>query len=382
MSLSERLDRYGVAPETAWVAGLVAAAAAIAGAAVAFTEQVYYGFLWRYFWGPVFADALNADCAVYVRETAAVVVNPGFGCSRETANFVAEPGYTFVSEVGYALTLLYMLAGVYLLLRRLDLEPYRGLFFALVPLVLFGGALRVVEDASDAAAREGVEPALSYPLNTLFISPLIYFTVFFVAIGALLAGLWFERTGRVGSYTRPLAAFGAVAVLLSVGSLLVLSATTAYVDFFPAVSAVTLGLASLIAVGVYGLVDRVAPWINEGTGRMGVVVLWAHAVDGVANVIASDWATAFGLPALYGSKHPVDRVLSGVAESVPGLAAVPGDSWLFLVVKVLVPVAILAIFEAEFLEESPRYAVLLLVAIVAVGLGPGTRDMLRVTFGI
>jgi uncharacterized membrane protein len=39
-------------------------------------------------------------------------------------------------------------------------------------------------------------------------------------------------------------------------------------------------------------------------------------------------------------------------------------------------------FDDAIFEESPRFAVLLLVAIVAVGLGPGTRDMLRATFGI
>jgi uncharacterized membrane protein len=34
------------------------------------------------------------------------------------------------------------------------------------------------------------------------------------------------------------------------------------------------------------------------------------------------------------------------------------------------------------MEESPRFAVMLLEAIVAVGLGPGTRDMVRIAFGI
>jgi uncharacterized membrane protein len=40
------------------------------------------------------------------------------------------------------------------------------------------------------------------------------------------------------------------------------------------------------------------------------------------------------------------------------------------------------VFDEEIMEESPRFSVLLLVAILAVGLGPGTRDMLRATFGV
>jgi uncharacterized membrane protein len=43
---------------------------------------------------------------------------------------------------------------------------------------------------------------------------------------------------------------------------------------------------------------------------------------------------------------------------------------------------VLWLFTEEFMEESTRYALLLLIAITAVGLGPGTRDLLRVTFGI
>ncbi|ERH09707.1 MAG: membrane protein of unknown function DUF63 [halophilic archaeon J07HX64] len=34
------------------------------------------------------------------------------------------------------------------------------------------------------------------------------------------------------------------------------------------------------------------------------------------------------------------------------------------------------------MDESPRFGIMLLGAIIAVGLGPGTRDMLRFTFGI
>jgi uncharacterized membrane protein len=59
-----------------------------------------------------------------------------------------------------------------------------------------------------------------------------------------------------------------------------------------------------------------------------------------------------------------------------------GEAWPFALVKIIVPVAILAVFDEEFMIESPRYAVMLLGAIVAVGLGPGTRDMLRIAFGI
>jgi uncharacterized membrane protein len=45
-------------------------------------------------------------------------------------------------------------------------------------------------------------------------------------------------------------------------------------------------------------------------------------------------------------------------------------------------VLILALFDEKFMEDSPRFAILLLGAVVAVGLGPGTRDMIRVALAI
>ena len=50
--------------------------------------------------------------------------------------------------------------------------------------------------------------------------------------------------------------------------------------------------------------------------------------------------------------------------------------------KVALAVGILWLFDDRIIEESPRYSLLLLLAVVVVGLGPGTRDMLRATFGI
>ncbi len=377
-------DRYGVRPELAWIVALFASAAGVAGAAVAFTERIYWGFLWRYFWGPVVADALGESCLVYVRSSGEVVSGAtAGGCARTAANFVAEPGYTLVSEAGYMIVLVFMLVGVYFLLQRLDLTPYRQFFFALVPFTLFGGVLRVVEDSFVSARRAGLEPPVELPWSALIISPFIYFTVFFVTLAALLGSIWLAYADWFEDYQDPLRRIGGVVLAAPTVYLVYLSATTDYVEWFPMVFVVTMGLATAIAYGAYVAVDRYRPWIHAGTGYMGLVVVWGHAVDGVANVIASDWTPVFGIGE-YSAKHPVNRIIIDVTNSIQpaGVTAAIGDSWPFLVIKIVVAVAILAIFDEDFIEESPRYAVMLLVAILAVGLGPGTRDMVRVTFGI
>ena len=52
MELSEDID-----PARAWLAALAAGVVLTAAAALAFPRRVADGVLWRYFWGPVDADA-------------------------------------------------------------------------------------------------------------------------------------------------------------------------------------------------------------------------------------------------------------------------------------------------------------------------------------
>lgn len=382
------LDRYGIDPETAWVGTLLAGLVSLVVAAVVFTERVYYGFIWQYFWGPVRADAEGESCFVYVRDEGEVVTGSAAaeGCANVEGVFVAEPGYTVVSTVSYILVLVFMLAGVYLLLKRFDLAPYDRFLYALVPFMLFGGALRTVEDAFVQAVDAGTTPALEFPASALLISPFIYFTVFGIALGALLLSKLLVHRDVTRTWTYPLAGIGLFWLLATVGYLLYLSVTTDYVSFHPSILVVILGLSTVFAVAAYVASERWRPAINAGTGLMGLVVVWGHAVDGFANVLANDWTHLWDLGVNYSPKHPFNEFVMTATSSLQGGEAIAGvyvgTAWPFAIIKILVPLAIVAIFDEQFMDESPRFAVMLLGAIVAVGLGPGTRDMLRFAFGI
>jgi uncharacterized membrane protein len=124
--------------------------------------------------------------------------------------------------------------------------------------------------------------------------------------------------------------------------------------------------------------------INEGTGRIGALIVWGHSIDGIANVVSLDWTGAIGTGVTYGSKHVINEATVRVTEAVQPawLSDAIGTAWPFLLIKVAAAVIVVWVFNDEIFEESPRYAYLLLVAILAVGLGPGTRDMLRATLAI
>lgn len=370
----------GIDNEHLWGGTVAALLVALVVGALAFPERVYYGFVWHYFWGPVVADANSAVCAAYADGSVTYLYDAA--ACRAAPEPVAYPGYTVVSEIGYAVTLLLALVGLVYLLRRLDVGRERGLFYALFPYMLFGGALRVVEDAGDAVP-EGASAAISFPWNTLIISPVIYFTMFAVTLVALVGSVALARSGRVSNYGYPLAGVGTALLAAALGYLGVLAVTTERVSFYPQISVVVLVASTVLTAAIWWGIERYAPHINRGTRTMGVVVLWAHVVDGVANVVGIDWARELGLPADLVPKHPVNRALIQVGEQFPETVQhFVGTAWPFLVVKVIAALFVIWVFDEQIFEESPRYAILLLVAIVAVGLGPGTRDMLRATFGV
>lgn len=377
--MDEAFDR--VDPERGWAAVTVALFGGLVVGAVAFPRRVYDGFVWRYFWGPVVADGTGSRCAE--RVNGETILHDSAADCQAAAGIVAEPGYTTVSTVSYAIVLILALVGVMFLLRRLEIGRDRGFFFALFPFMLFGGALRTVEDANVALLRETGEMVLPFPWTGLIISPLIYFTVFFIALGALLLSVGADRRGLVDRYEYPLLGVGAIALTIVLGSLGWLAATTDVIGFNPAIPVITLLGATLLTAAVWVVTERVVPEVNRGTGYMGALIVWGHTVDGIANVLSLDWAHVFGLPG-YAPKHVVNSLIIEITSAVqpPAVSGAIGTAWPFLFVKIAAAVVVVWIFDEPIFEESPRYALLLLVTILAVGLGPGTRDFLRATFGI
>lgn len=368
----------GVDYERAWAGTVITLLVALVVGVLLAPRLVWDRFLWKYFWGPVYADAHGAGCAVkadgielYAQKAACAGVPTG-----------AKVGYTAVNEVGYAVTLLLALGGVVLLLRRLDIGQDPGLFFALLPFMFLGGTLRVVEDANNALTPSSAF-SIAYPWNALIISPLIYFTMFGVALAALLLSVWAARTQLTDGYERPLFTLGTLVLLMGLAYLGWMAVATDAVTFYPQIPVVILVGASVIAGAIWWGIGRYRPTLNRGTGTMGAVVLWAHSVDGVANVALIDWGDELGLAADLVPKHPANEALIAVGRQFPeSVTGIIGTAWPFLLVKVIAAVVILAIFDETVFEDSPRFSILLLIAVVAVGLGPGTRDMLRATFGV
>jgi len=388
MELEARIESEldGRDPLTLWLASLVGSIGLVVVAALVWTQAVWDRFIWQYFWGPVAADAQAARCALRDGSTVELLYSSD-ACSQAQAAgqlIYAEPGYTITSEIGYMVVLVYMLVGVYLFLQRYDLVTELELYYPLVPFMLLGGSLRVIEDATDAAVRAGVDPSIPYPLNSLLVSPIIYFTLFVLTLASLMGVRRLERSGQIDDGNRALGIIGSGFLGLTLVYLLGLSVTKEYVELYPQMVTIVVVGATVLAYLNWKGIDAIWSELTDATAYVGFFVLWGHAIDGIANVITGDWLDALGIPGEYFAKHPANRIIVDITESVQpaSLSAVVGTSWPFLVVKMIVASLVLWLFTEEFVEDSRRYALLLLVAVTAVGLGPGTRDMLRVTFGI
>jgi len=385
---SVRASLADVDGQQAWVATFLGTIAAFVVGSLLLPRIVYDRFIWQYLWGPVVADAHGARAAVLQEDGFELLSNT---CSAAPSGVVcAEPGYTTVSTATYMILLVFMLYGVYLLAQRWSLGRDVEIYYALVPFMLLGGALRTVEDSFDAAREFGAAVPIGYPLNTLLISPLIYVVIFAVTLGALIAAMKLDAAGVVDDYRTMLGVAGVTALAIVLGYLTFLGVTREFTSFYPQMPLVVVGLATALAYGIWRVLLERYPNPVGATEYAGVFVLWGHAIDGVANVVSADWLGAIGVvnaqgnPLQYFPKHVANRFIISVTEALQpaALTNVVGTSWPFLVVKLAVASGVLWLFTEEFMEDSPRYAVLLLIAITAVGLGPGTRDLLRVTFGI
>lgn len=385
-------------PLRAWATVAIAALTVLVMGAIVFPRQVYDEFIWQYFWGPVVADAHavgTTGCAV--REGGSVTFYRSAQACDQAAGIVASPGYTTLSTVSYAIVLLFALVGVVLIMNRLELGTDPRFFYGLIPFVFFGGALRVVEDANTQLFAQTMDEPINgeLPVHTgemligmpwagFIISPVIYFVVFLVAAGCLLAARHLEEVGYIDRYEYPLAGVGSVFLLLTLLMLVYFYTITDIVQFHLVVPIVTLGGATVITAIVWWSTERYWTEVNAGTGLMGTVVVWGHTVDGIANVLSLDWAAAIGLPRQYGPKHVVNSAIIDITGAVQPAAVSDaiGTAWPFLPVKVIVAVVVVWVFNDEVFEDTPTFAMLLFVAILAVGLGPGTRDFLRATLGI
>ncbi len=262
---------------------------------------------------------------------------------------VHDTEYNPVDTVTYAITLGLCLFLVLRLLKKLDVKIDERFILAVSPFMFVGSILRVMEDADIFEA----------PISYLFISPIIYFLLFFICISALLVSLLLFKRGVIKDYIPLFGVTGVVCVVVSLGVLL-LEGDVERVWVPPAVVG--------IAVGISSIVYLIGRSYNEKylTSTVSFSILTAHLIDASSSYI--------GIGRLgYVGKHVVENFLIGSTNS----AAVMFP----LKLSVLIPT--LYVLDRYFSEEEDiDLKNIVLLTVLMLGIGPGIRNMLRMTLGV
>ncbi|MFB6155552.1 MAG: DUF63 family protein [Haloferacaceae archaeon] len=257
-----------------------------------------------------------------------------------------------VPPLPYLLVLAVAVAVVGTALFRRSPEVSERIVVSLAPWMLVGSSLHVLY------GLDALPPAVAPFAGT----GAVYATVAVVAGATWTAAL---ALGRDRDVPRVLAATGLVLLVPVVAAALAVGLARGTTRlFWPGVALVA---AVVLGAVVWTLLSRLRPDVAV-TGRVGVLVVFAHALDGVSTAVGVDVLPGFG------ERTPLSRFILEFAAGLPTADAI-GAGWLFVLVKVTVAAALVAML-TEYVREEPSEGYLLLGLVAAVGLGPGAYNLL------
>jgi uncharacterized membrane protein len=257
--------------------------------------------------------------------------------------------YTIVDTLTYALILILSVYLVYRGLRRFGIEIDRDFVLATIPFVILGGLLRVVEDTGMIASD----------LRILLITPIIFFVVFFITVGALFLSRLLEVKGVVREYSRT---YGLIGVALSAAFFVLLilwGAANTRVD--PVVLLAIPAMAAVSSAAVFAFLRSVLGWEYVRDPLYHLLIV-GHLFDASA--------TSFGIDL---------HALHYVEQHVVGSALIEWSGTAFAMFPLKLAVIVPAIYVLELYRKEGNVAFwhLVLLAMIVVGMAPGVRDMMR-----
>lgn len=375
------------------IAAVITVLAFIAGLLIA-PDIFYDQFIWKYFWGPVVADA--ADHSVSYHGIRAV------------------EGYTLLSEFIYGMLLLAVFYSMYRFFKFFNIQINTSFFIASLPFIILGSTLRVLEDSG----------LYEKPLSYFFISPLIYVQVGIYFFLSILLGIYVERSDKKNRLFIPALVFINAAYMLFyllftgnckhpvhplimiLFSIVSLALFMGYKKKNLTSSMFFLGLVFLlpslylVSLWVYG--DRWGKFTDVNLSIVPLVLsisalitfltfffarkyknsvyslainlslIFSHMIDGWTSYFAVVDPLKIGIS--YGEKHPIPLFLM---KNFYGLG--------YPLVKLAIIIGIIYamdIYLKEGLIEKPILVGLIKFFVLMLGLAPGLRDMLRIVMGI
>ncbi len=231
-----------------------------------------------------------------------------------------------------------------------------------IPWIVSGSILHVFWQLGNILQRQLYPP----PLEAFFSAPAVYLTTF-IAVGLIwaLASIIVpsrDRSNRIATY---LLATGVGVVIPLIGLVLWQGLDDAIAPMEPIWPVLGLILSLVVTFVVYIAIGAWRTYVIAQVRYVGAFVLFAHIFDGIT--------TAIGVDVLGGGERSaLPAMILDFSARLP-VADTIGVGWLFVLVKIIIASVIIILF-ADYVDEEPTQANLLLTLIAVFGLGPATNN--------
>jgi uncharacterized membrane protein len=262
---------------------------------------------------------------------------------------IYDSGYNPVNTLTWGIILGICVFGVIRMLKKLDVRVDDRFIWSVLPFVLAGSSLRVLEDAD----------VFSPPLSYLFITPNIYFVVFAVTVLCLVFSRKVYARGKPDDWYHLFSGLGLFWFFCNLAVLLSYEEIRNPAAFL----VIVLGGTSL-ALLLYFLAKKGG--FSILTDRINFMILWAHMLDASSTFVGVDFLG-------YYEKHVVPSYLIELT----------GTAFVMYPLKLSIFLPVIYILDTRFSdEESISLTTFVKMVIIILGLSPACRNTLRMALGV
>lgn len=265
-------------------------------------------------------------------------------------------GYNIYNTITYAVIFILISVLVFKMIKKLNITLDKKFFLSITPFIILGGLLRALEDASAIK-------------NPLFITPLIYVTIFFIALISLVVSKYIGKK----NYYKIWASIGVVLLAYSLtfvkvtndtGLVLILGITLAWiVAIFLFGKFISFNIPSN-KIGVLNKRFIFVSWMKSKIKNVSLeneTVLSAHMFDATTTFVSIQYFP-------YYEQHVLPGFLIGIF----------GPAIMFVLKLVVVSIVLYYIDKEQNNEQKLFIKMLILI----LGLGPGIRNFVRLIMGV
>jgi len=265
----------------------------------------------------------------------------------------SDEGYNVVNTFTWAIVLGICIFGVFKIIEKLEVKITPRFIVSVLPFVLAGSSLRVIEDSP----ADIVHPPFSY----LLITPNIYFIVFAITVGCLWLSIRLQKAGLVKDFHHIFAGFGFIWFFANIILLLHFQEVAAgYVPIF------VIGVGTGLTLAFYLIARHFKSSIY--TDPLNLSILLVHLMDASSTYLGLDIIKE------YHEKHVVPTFLIQLT----------GTALVMYPLKLIIFVGVIYLLDTQFEndKQSSNMKMLIKMVILILGLAPATRNTIRMTLGI